>query len=1095
VFEALSFTGDVEMDFSVGAPSFAPKKGVIRVDDAVIPDVGVPPGPLWVDRVSGWDIKSLYFQLDRDTGALHIGINCFGVCGDADGDGDAGRTSLALTVAGGVDHPDFAFSESFALGLDFGGPGVNLAGDGQMDFVIGYPASLGEGSEPFPCGDLFNITCFGLYFFQSGHLDKASTRFVFAAGAYDRFAAGVLALVWRNAVDHNGKPDRSKPDLEWSINNFNTVRQAAGFDQVDLNAVIPWEMNVLAFAGSFQDDGIGEDVLPNNEPFITVRFPRLTTASQQSTTSSSLLFVTSANLEPLATTMKTTLEVAVNPSTLLVVPGTTLSPLPVVPIAVGAAVGGFCLFVLIIAFVCFARRYLHHDDLSVTAVDNAHTSSFDSIELASVADGAVASDGRRSVRSHVPTSSDMRIIAEQVTSTTDINASVPMPGTTTSSSIRQGKQTSSNEVYDVVPDDARAEKSSNSNRINIKTKSNRSAVWRIATSDIKLEKKLGEGAFGIVWKGRWHGKAVAVKQVKADTIGGVAAVADFELEIGNMASLQQHENLVTFYGVTTLESGDVAAVVEFCAGGSLMDALYGKHARGWTQERQIKIAHDAACGLAHLHRLGVIHRDVAARNVLLAKHGVAKFADFGMARSIDENEREQQTTNAVGPLKWMAPEQMERCAYSKASDVFSFGVLLFEIFARDAPWNGMQVMVAAKNVMNGKRMEPPDDAPVQVQQLMRMCWAHKSKRRPEMHAIQSALETLSERSGTSSESQDRAESKRFATFEISSDALIDLIEIGAGSFGRVFKAEYHHSTVAVKCVNKDAFGANTDIEAEVLVLSQLPTHANVVAFRGVTEIDQRPAIVLEYCEGGSLQAALCNTTREWTNDKKLAVACGTAAGLAHLHKCGIVHRDIAARNVLLGENGIAKVTDFGMAKSDVAHNNRTVSDMGATAWMAPEQLQRGTMDQKFAYSKQSDVFAFGVLLFELFEQTTPWLGFGRVDIVKRVTHGERLATSSDAYPSGVLDLMREQCWVHNAHDRATMDEVVLKLKNANVSGALQAVGHEYDSDNGDNGDAVVVVATNAPPRKKKKKRAKRLEIADVPDSHVSSAIYDLEVPL
>jgi serine/threonine protein kinase len=104
-----------------------------------------------------------------------------------------------------------------------------------------------------------------------------------------------------------------------------------------------------------------------------------------------------------------------------------------------------------------------------------------------------------------------------------------------------------------------------------------------------------------------------------------------------------------------------------------------------------------------LHRQGVIHRDIAARNVLLAgkRDLIAKVADFGMSRLLSESVYDEQTTlNAVGPLKWMAPEQMERRAYSRASDVFAFGVLLYEIFQREVPWQGVSnIMTATKCAM------------------------------------------------------------------------------------------------------------------------------------------------------------------------------------------------------------------------------------------------------------------------------------------------------------------------------------------------------------------------------------------------------------
>jgi serine/threonine protein kinase len=161
-------------------------------------------------------------------------------------------------------------------------------------------------------------------------------------------------------------------------------------------------------------------------------------------------------------------------------------------------------------------------------------------------------------------------------------------------------------------------------------------------------------------------------------------MVEFANEIGRMASMQPHENVVLLYGVTKLENGDMAAVVEYCAHGSCLDALYGTKPRAWTDDELIRIAHGAASGIAHLHRLGIIHRDIAARNVLLTQNDVAKVADFGMSRVMEESNtyNEQQTVQKVGPLKWMAPEQIERHVYSKATDVLVWRAAVRDLCSR-----------------------------------------------------------------------------------------------------------------------------------------------------------------------------------------------------------------------------------------------------------------------------------------------------------------------------------------------------------------------------------------------------------------------------
>jgi hypothetical protein len=276
-------------------------------------------------------------------------------------------------------------------------------------------------------------------------------------------------------------------------------------------------------------------------------------------------------------------------------------------------------------------------------------------------------------------------------------------------------------------------------------------VVDIALSDVKLGEQLGEGAFGVVYKGTWKKIDVAVKQVKASMLGGAA---DFHGEIKKMAALPYHENVVQLHGATTLKGGDPAAVVEFCAGGALAALLYGEKKRRWRSGDLISVAHGAASGLAHLHEHGIVHRDVAARNVLLTTSGrdaVAKLGDFGMARELDDGNEEQNTVRHVGPVAWMAPEQLESRKYSTASDVFAFGVLLYEIFKREAPWRGLSLPAIGKKVMDGERLDVTSrKIPKAAAALMKECWKQKSKERPSMARVRSDIEDFV---GSDSESQ------------------------------------------------------------------------------------------------------------------------------------------------------------------------------------------------------------------------------------------------------------------------------------------------------------------------------------------------------
>jgi hypothetical protein len=269
----------------------------------------------------------------------------------------------------------------------------------------------------------------------------------------------------------------------------------------------------------------------------------------------------------------------------------------------------------------------------------------------------------------------------------------------------------------------------------------RAEAWVIHAVDLELGDIVGEGSFGVVRSGKWRGRTVAVKQIKRKAFDNDKALADFEAEVTRMSTLQPHENVVQLYGVVSdLADGDIAAVMEWCASGALVTLLYGPKKRNdLADEQLLQWAYDASCGIMHLHANGIVHRDVAARNVLLAgtREITAKVSDFGMSRSLGgEGDAtyvpETTTHNRVGPVAWMAPEQLARGAYSKASDVFAFACFLFEIYARTPPWHGVQLMQVAFDVMRGVRLPFPDSAPLFVRELAAQCFDTDSAKRPRM---------------------------------------------------------------------------------------------------------------------------------------------------------------------------------------------------------------------------------------------------------------------------------------------------------------------------------------------------------------------------
>jgi serine/threonine protein kinase len=146
-------------------------------------------------------------------------------------------------------------------------------------------------------------------------------------------------------------------------------------------------------------------------------------------------------------------------------------------------------------------------------------------------------------------------------------------------------------------------------------------------------------------------------------------------------------------------------VTAYCQRGALSALLYGEQRQEFPQQRLTRFALDAAAGIRHLHAESIVHRDIAARNVFVDHDYTAKVGDFGMSKVDESGDGVSQTTaTVIGPLKWMAPEQLNHQKWSFKSDVFSFGVLLYEIFARVPPWADLTPVQAAALVMGGKTL-------------------------------------------------------------------------------------------------------------------------------------------------------------------------------------------------------------------------------------------------------------------------------------------------------------------------------------------------------------------------------------------------------
>ncbi|XP_056616213.1 fibroblast growth factor receptor 3 isoform X2 [Triplophysa dalaica] len=275
--------------------------------------------------------------------------------------------------------------------------------------------------------------------------------------------------------------------------------------------------------------------------------------------------------------------------------------------------------------------------------------------------------------------------------------------------------------------------------------------WEFPRTKLTLGKPLGEGCFGQVVMAEAMGidkekpnkpLTVAVKMLKDD--GTDKDLSDLVSEMEMMKMIGKHKNIINLLGACT-QDGPLYVLVEYASKGNLREYLRARRPPGMdysfdtckipnetlTFKELVSCAYQVARGMEYLASKKCIHRDLAARNVLVTEDNVMKIADFGLARDVHNIDYYKKTTNGRLPVKWMAPEALFDRIYTHQSDVWSYGVLLWEIFTLGgSPYPGIPVEELFKLLKEGHRMDKPANCTHELYMIMRECWHAVPSQRP-----------------------------------------------------------------------------------------------------------------------------------------------------------------------------------------------------------------------------------------------------------------------------------------------------------------------------------------------------------------------------
>ncbi|GLT88754.1 hypothetical protein SLE2022_067650 [Rubroshorea leprosula] len=263
----------------------------------------------------------------------------------------------------------------------------------------------------------------------------------------------------------------------------------------------------------------------------------------------------------------------------------------------------------------------------------------------------------------------------------------------------------------------------------------------ISWGELVLKEKLGVGSFGTVHRANWHGYEVAVKILEEQNFY-TERFREFLREVAIMKSLR-HPNIVRFLGAVT-QPPKLSIVMEYLSRGSLYKLLQMPNtAFVLNLTCRLNMAYDVASGMNYLHQLRppIVHRDLKSPNLLVTDNYTVKVCDFGLSRSKANTFLTSKT--GCGTPEWMAPEVLRDEPSNEKSDIYSFGVVLWELVTLQQPWKHLtQLQVVATVGFKNKRLEIPSSVNPGIASLIQLCWANEPSGRPSFSYVMESLQQL-----------------------------------------------------------------------------------------------------------------------------------------------------------------------------------------------------------------------------------------------------------------------------------------------------------------------------------------------------------------
>jgi serine/threonine protein kinase len=538
-----------------------------------------------------------------------------------------------------------------------------------------------------------------------------------------------------------------------------------------------------------------------------------------------------------------------------------------------------------------------------------------------------------------------------------------------------------------------------------------------AVSGYEIVEILGRGGMGVVYKAKQLAakRLVALKMIRDGVLAGPQHRVRFRIE-AEAAARFQHPNLVRIYEVG--EHGGLPYFsMEYAEGGSLDKRLAGQPLPPREAALLVRTLAEAA---HYAHEKQVIHRDLKPANVVLTGDGRPLITDFGLAKRLDSDTRVTPSEAVFGTASYMAPEQAEGRVrqIGPATDVYALGAILYEVLTGHPPFRGENVQATIRQVIHDDPAPPTRQRPEVPADLEAVCLKCLEKEPGQRYASARELAEdlarfLAGEAVTAVPADDwerQARWARSAGFEVE-----DVMTYGVRDV--VYKARQVHlnRVVALKVIAgpapaDPAARARLRREAETVALLD---HPNIVRIYSSGELRDQTYLAFEFVAGGSLIERFVDRPVQPSEAARLVRQMAEA--MHYAHQRGVLHCALKPSNVLLTEDGVPKITNFGLSvlRGQPAAERRLAFRRLPT-YMAPE-LADGRVAE---VGPAADVYALGAILYKLLTGGPPFLGETLAETWEQVRSQMPPPPSSvrPDVPRG-LDVICETCLAKEPGDR------------------------------------------------------------------------------